>query len=544
MKESRCLLKKSGDYKEIRQTYEWPAPAHFNIAREVCDRWAKTEPDRLAIIHKTPAGRLTHISYGELYARSNRLANTLRGAGTLKRDRIALLLPQCPQTAITHIAAYKLAAVAVPLAGVFGQDALEYRLNNSGAKVIVTDAAGLAKINAIQHRLEHLELIISIDGDGREALDFETFCEGHSEDFTTENTLADDWAVIIYTSGTTGPPKGALHGQRILLGHLPGVEFSHDFFPQTDDLMWTPADWAWIGGLFNVMLPALYYGVPLLAGGFTKFDPEKAFALMEEAGVRNVFIPPTALRLLRKIEDPSKRYKLSLRTIASGGESLGRETLAWGRDQLGLTINEFYGQTECNYVLASSAMIGVVKPGSIGKAVPGHRVGIIDMAGNELEPGELGQIAVKRPDPAMFLEYWKQPEATKEKFIGNWMITGDQGRIDEEGFISFVGRDDDVITSAGYRIGPGEIEDCLIKHPSVQLAAAVGKPDPLRTEIVKAFIVLKEDFSPSGKLEKELGAFVREHLSAHEYPREIEFIDEMPLTTTGKVIRRLLREKL
>lgn len=543
MSASRSLFPESRNYQDLYKAFEWPAPERFNIAREVCDRWAEVEPDRLAIIHKTPAGLLTTISYGVLYARANRLANALRGAGTLKRDRIALLLPQCPQTAITHIAAYKLAAVAVPLAGMFGQDALEYRLNNSGAKVIVTDAAGLAKINAIQHRLAHLELIISIDGDGGKALDFETFCDGHSKDFKTEDTLADDWAVIIYTSGTTGPPKGALHGQRILLGHLPGIEFSHDFFPQTDDLMWTPADWAWIGGLFNVMLPALYYGVPLLAGGFTKFDPEKAFALMEEAGVRNVFIPPTALRLLRKIENPSKQYKLSLRTIASGGESLGRETLAWGRDQLGLTINEFYGQTECNYVLASSAKIGVVKPGSIGKAVPGHRVGIIDTAGNALEPGELGQIAVKRPDPAMFLEYWKLPDATNEKFIGNWMITGDQGQIDGEGFISFVGRDDDVITSAGYRIGPGEIEDCLIKHPSVQLAAAVGKPDPLRTEIVKAFIVLQEGFSPSDKLEKELSAFVREHLSAHEYPREIEFIDKMPLTTTGKVIRRLLREK-
>jgi acetyl-CoA synthetase len=307
--------------------------------------------------------------------------------------------------------------------------------------------------------------------------------------------------------------------------------------------MWTPADWAWAGGLFNIMFPALYYGVPLLACTFTKFDPEEVFALMEEAGVRNVFIPPTALRMLRAVENPSQRFKLSLRTIASGGETLGRETLAWGRDELGLTINEFYGQTECNYVLASCAAIGVVKPGSIGKAVPGHVVGIIDEAGNELGTGEQGQIAIKRPDPNMFLEYWQRPDASEEKFIGDWMTTGDQGMIDEDGYVSFVGRDDDVITSAGYRIGPGEIEDCLIKHPAVHLAAAVGIPDPVRTEIVKAFIVLKEGFEQSPELEKELGAFVREHLSAHEYPREIAFIDEMPLTTTGKIIRRLLRDQ-
>jgi acetyl-CoA synthetase len=543
MSKSRRLLPDSRNYPELYKAFEWPTPDRFNIAREICDRWAKAEPDRVAIIHKTPQGPLVHISYGALYIRANRLANALRSFGISKRDRVALLLPQCPQTSITHIAAYKLGAVAVPLASLFGHDALEYRLNNSGARAIITDSAGLTKINAIRERLEHLDLIICIDGAEGEAQDFDGFCEGQSEEFETEDTAIEDWAVMVYTSGTTGPPKGALHAQRVLLGHLPGVEFSHDFFPQEGDLMWTPADWAWAGGLFNIMFPALYYGVPLLACTFTKFDPEEVFALMEEAGVRNVFIPPTALRMLRAVENPSQRFKLSLRTIASGGETLGRETLAWGRDELGLTINEFYGQTECNYVLASCAAIGVVKPGSIGKAVPGHVVGIIDEAGNELGTGEQGQIAIKRPDPNMFLEYWQRPDASEEKFIGDWMTTGDQGMIDEDGYVSFVGRDDDVITSAGYRIGPGEIEDCLIKHPAVHLAAAVGIPDPVRTEIVKAFIVLKEGFEQSPELEKELGAFVREHLSAHEYPREIAFIDEMPLTTTGKIIRRLLRDQ-
>ena len=543
MSSLRCLLGKSRNYQELYESFKWPAPERFNIAREICDSWAEAEPDRLAIIHKTPEGPLLHISYGELYTRANKLANALRNSGLSKRDRIALLLPQCPQTAIAHIAAYKLGSVAVPLASLFGHAALEYRLNNSGAKAMITDAAGLAKITQIRDRLEHLDLVTCIDGANSGAEGFDAFCEGHAEEFETEDTLIDDWAVMVYTSGTTGPPKGALHAQRVLLGHMPGVEFSHDFFPQEGDLMWTPADWAWAGGLFNIMFPALYYGVPLLACNFTKFDPEKAFALMEEAKVRNAFIPPTALRLLRAVESPSKRFKLSLRTIASGGETLGRETLAWGREELGLTINEFYGQTECNYVLASSNSIDVVKPGSIGKVVPGHVVGVIDDQGNELRPGEQGQIAIKRPNPNMFLEYWQRPDATAKKFIGDWMTTGDQGMIDEEGYISFVGRDDDVITSAGYRIGPGEIEDCLLKHPSVRLAAAVGKPDPLRTEIVKVFIVLKDGFSPTAELEKELGLFVRENLSAHEYPREIEFIDEMPMTSTGKVIRRLLRDQ-
>jgi len=543
MSAPRRLLPESAHYEELYGGFKWSIPGRLNIAHEICDRWADAEPERLAIIHKTPEGALVHISYKEMQAQANRLANGLRTVGISKQDRVALLLPQCPQTAITHIASYKLGAVAVPLASLFGPDALEFRLNDSGAKAVVTDKSGLAKIMVIRNRLKHLEIVICTDGADGEAQDFGSFCGGQPEEFQTEDTNAEDWAIMVYTSGTTGPPKGALHAQRILLGHMPSIEYSHEFFPQKDDLMWTPADWAWAGGLFNIMLPALYYGVPLLAYNFIKFDPETAFALMQEAGVRNAFIPPTALRMLRVIENPSERFKLSLRTVASGGEALGRETLQWGRDQLGLTINEFYGQTECNYVLASCAAIGVVKPGSIGKAIPGHIVSVIDDEGHELRPGEQGQIAVKRPDPIMFLGYWKRDDATEDKFIGDWMTTGDQGMIDEDGYVSFVGRDDDVITSAGFRIGPGEIEDCLIKHPAVRLAAAVGKPDPMRTEIVKAFIVLKAGFSQTPELEKELGAFVRKHLSAHEYPREIAFIDEMPLTTTGKVIRRLLRDQ-
>jgi len=259
--------------------------------------------------------------------------------------------------------------------------------------------------------------------------------------------------------------------------------------------------------------------------------------------VRNAFIPPTALRMLRAVPNPRGRYDIRLRSVGSGGEALGAETFEWGKDALGVPINEFYGQTECNLVVGACAAIGMVRPGAIGKAIPGHTVAVIDGEGREVKPGTIGQIAVKRPDPVMFLEYWGKPEATRGKFIGDWMTTGDQGVIDGEGYFTFVGRDDDVITSSGYRIGPGEIEDCLIKHPAVALAAVVGKPDPVRTEIVKAFIVLKSGTTPSPALADDIQAFVRKHLSAHEYPREIAFIDEMPMTTTGKVIRRMLRAK-
>ena len=307
--------------------------------------------------------------------------------------------------------------------------------------------------------------------------------------------------------------------------------------------MWTPADWAWAGGLLNGLLPSMHFGVPTIARKFEKFDPEEAFALMERMQVRNTFVPPTALRMLRAVDNPRKRFKLSLRTVASGGEALGAETFAWGQEQLGLTINEFYGQTECNLVLGSCAAIGMVKPGLIGKPIPGHQVAVIREDGSRCEVGELGQIAVKRPDPVMFLSYWNKPEATADKFIGDWMTTGDQGEVDEDGFIRFIGRDDDVITSAGYRIGPTEIEDCLMQHPSIALAAVVGKPDALRTEIVKAFVVLKSGFEAAPALSNDISHFVKARLSAHEYPREVEFIAELPLTTTGKVIRRLLRDR-
>jgi acetyl-CoA synthetase len=324
---------------------------------------------------------------------------------------------------------------------------------------------------------------------------------------------------------------------------MPGIEVPHDFFPQPGDRFWTPADWAWAGGLLDALLPSLHFGVPVVSRRFDKFDPDEAFALMARLAVRNAFIPPTALRMLRSAPSPQDRHDLRLRTIGSGGEALGAETLEWGTATFGLTINEFYGQTECNLVLASSALMGVTRAGSMGKPVPGHQVAVIRADGSPAAPRELGQIAVKRPDPVMFLEYWQRPEATREKFIGDWMTTGDQGIVDADGYFHFVGRDDDVITSAGYRIGPGEIEDCLIAHPAVALAAAVGKPDKLRTEVVKAFVVLKPEFVPSEELAAEIQAFVKTRLSAHEYPREVAFIDTMPMTTTGKIIRRLLREQ-
>jgi acetyl-CoA synthetase len=531
------------DYDRLSAGFRWSIPTYYNIGVDVCERWAERAPERPAILTYTPAGSLAVTTYGALQRQSNRLANALSALGIRRGDRVAILLPQTPEVAVCHVAVYKLGAIALPLAALFGTDALEFRLSDAGATALLTDAAGLAKVKQISPRLKTLESILSTDGPDRSALGFFETLARSGEDFTPVRTNADDAAMMIYTSGTTGAPKGALHAHRVLLGHLPGVQFSHEFFPQDGDRFWTPADWAWAGGLLNALLPALRLGVPILARKFEKFDPDTALALIEHAHIRNAFIPPTALRMLRTVERLNLRFSVNLRTLGSAGEALGSETYEWGKQALALTINEFYGQTECNYVLSSCGLLGISKAGAIGKPVPGHHVAIIRSDGTRCAVHETGQIAVLRPDPAMFLGYWGQAQSSADKFIGDWMTTGDLGTVDEDGYFRFFGRDDDVITSSGFRIGPGEIEDCLLRHPAVSIAAVVGKPDPLRTEIVKAFIVLKAGFSASEELTAQLQAFVRARLSAHEYPREIVFVSELPLTTTGKVVRRLLRQQ-
>ncbi|MCY6383663.1 AMP-binding protein [Hoeflea prorocentri] len=533
----------------VRQSYEalvrdfaWAIPDRYNIARSVCDDWAEREPDRVCLLHYMPDGEPDQLTYGDLRERSNALAAGLAALGVGREDRVALLLPQGFDTAIAHVAIYKLGAIAVPLALLFGIEALDYRLRTSGVKCVITNEAGSEKVRQIAGGLDGFAGIVSTD-EVTGTISFQELISSHPGRFETADTGAEDPALMIFTSGTTGPPKGALHAHRVLLGHLPGVQLPHEFLPQEDDLFWTPADWAWAGGLLNVLLPGLHFGVPVVSSAAQKFDPETAFRIMEKTGVRNAFIPPTALKMLRTVERPSERFDLKLRTIGSGGESLGKETYEWARQELGLTINEFYGQTECNLVVSSCGKIGVSRAGAIGRAVPGHTVAIIDRDGQEVSPGTPGQIAVKRPDPVMFLRYWDNEPATRSKFIGDWMLTGDQGIMSEDGYIEFFGRDDDVITSAGYRIGPGEIEDCLTGHPAVALAAAVGKPDALRTEIVKAYIVLAPGHKPSHALAGEIQDWVKVRLSAHEYPREVEFLKSMPLTTTGKVIRRELRDR-
>lgn len=526
---------------ELHSSFRWPIPDVYNIGIDVCDKWA-SDPDRLALIDANDRGT-TRYTFADLARRSNRWANALSGLGVGRGDRVAIILSQRPETPIAHVATYKIGAVAVPLATLFGEDALEYRLRDSGAKLAILDEQAAPKLQRIRDRLPQLQHVVVVDPstdlpDARQVGGLETQA---SEHFTAALTRPDDPALIMYTSGTTGPAKGAVLPHSALIGHLPAFVLYNNLAPQPGDLLWSPADWAWIGGLFNVLWAGWHYGIPVVAFRQVKFDPERAFWILDHFGIRNAFIFPTALKLMRQVSTPRARFNLRLRSVYSAGEPVGEELIAWGRDAFGLTINEFFGQTEMNLVSGNCAELMPVKPGSIGKPYPGHTVDVLDEESRPVPVGEIGELAVRRPDPVMFLEYWNNPEATRRKFRGEWAMMGDLATKDEEGYLWFKSRADDLIKSGAYRIGPWEVEECLLHHPAVALAAVIGVPDPERGQTVKAFIRLAPGHSPSPALTVELQTYVKEHLGFHAYPRSLEFVDDVPLTTTGKLQRFVLR---
>jgi acetyl-CoA synthetase len=527
-------------YDEAMKRFRWTIPERFNIGRAVCERH---EPNTLAMIVENADGSVRHWTFGQLLAASSRLANALAARGIAKGDRVAVFLSQSAELTICHLAGYRMGAVMLPLFTLFGEEALEYRMNNAEASAIIADASQLPKVLAVRERLPHLKTVIVIGAgkDGAGFLDWDGLLEAASDRFATVDTHAEDPALLIYTSGTTGQPKGALHAHRVMIGSVPPVEQWLSHWPRGNEIMWTPAEWAWIAGLYDALFPAWYYGTPVLAHRFAKFDPERAFAMLAKHRVGVSFIPPTALKMMRQVSQPRQRWDYDVRAICTGGEAMGEELLAWGRDTFGTTISEGYGQTEMNLMLLNSPDWFEVRPGSCGRACPGRKVAIVDTDGRLLPPGEEGQIAGWRHDPIVMLEYWRNPEATAKKFAGDWLLTGDLGRIDQDGYVFFKSRDDDVITSGGYRIGPGEIEECLMKHPAVAMVGVVGVPDRVRTEIVKAFVQLRPEVAASDALKADLAAYVKTRLAAHEYPREVEFVAELPLTTTGKIMRRELR---
>ena len=536
-------------YAELCAAHRWNVPARFNIAAACCGRWAK-DRTRFGLYWEDEDGARAAFTYWDLQRAANRLSGALAARGIGRGDKVALILPQRPETVVAHLAVYQLSAVAVPLSFLFGPEALEYRLVNSEAKCAFVDSQSLPNLLPIRARTPGVALVIGVAGAGGAGVTpYEEIVATGSVAFTPVETAALDPALLVYTSGTTGPPKGALMPHACLLGNLPGFVHSHDGFPQPGDVFWSPADWAWTGGLMDALLPTLYFGQPIL-GYRGRFDPARALDLMARYGVRNTFLFPTALKMMMKaFPRPRDHFDVDLRSVMSAGEAVGTTVFDWAREALGVTINEMFGQTEMNYIVGNSHTLWPVKPGSMGRPYPGHRIAALDEDGEPVAAGEAGEVAVHRiapdgtPDPVFFLEYFKNPDGTRAKYSGQWCRTGDVVTVDEEGYFWYQGRADDMFKAAGYRIGPSEIENCLVKHAAVANAAVVPSPDETRGNVVKAFIVLAPGHAPTKALEDDIQQHVRRYLAPYEYPKEIEFIDALPMTTTGKVQRKVLRER-
>ena len=537
---------------ELHREFRWLVPADFNIAEVCCARWARDTPDAVAIRWEHEDGRSALYTYRDLQREANRLSNALTRLGVARGDRVAVVMPQRFETAVAHVALYQLGALAMPLSMLFGPEALEYRLNDSDARVAIADESGIANLRAARAACPALKTVLAVGGaQGQGDLDWSAALARERRVFAPVKTSADDAAVLIYTSGTTGPPKGALIPQRALIGNLSGFVASQNWFPQDDAVFWSPADWAWTGGLMDALLPTLYFGRTIVAYQ-GRFAPETAFALMQRHRVTHTFLFPTALKAMMKaVPAPRARFRLELRAIMSGGEAVGDAVFAWCRQHLGVTVNEIFGQTEMNYIVGNSHTMWPARPGSMGKPYPGHRVALIDGDGRECPLGVPGEVALHRrdihgaPDPVFFLGYWNNDAATRAKYVGamddSWCRTGDMAVMDADGYLWYHGRSDDVFKAAGYRIGPSEIENCLVKHAAVANAAVVPKPDAERGALVKAYVVLAPGFEGTPQLVEELQRHVRGRLAPYEYPKEIEFTPELPMTTTGKVQRRVLR---
>ena len=532
------------DYTDLYQGFSWDIPRQFNIGT-AASRFGHTDPDRIALYYENDSGAIRQYTFGQLLHDSNRLANVLLAKGVKPGDRVGIVLPQRFEAGVAHLAVYRIGAIALPLSVMFGEDALSYRLQDSAASAVITDGAHRDQIESMRDQCDELQLIIDCDSSKTDG--YSNLLSAAKDIFEPLVTGADDPAFLIYTSGTTGPPKGALGAHRCLIGNLTGFELSQNFFPLPNDIFWTPADWAWTGGLLDALLPAWCYGVPILAYEARGFDPERICTLLEKYQVTNGFIPPTALKMLRQVDGIDK-FNFNFRAIMSAGETLGAEVFNWTRECFKVDVNEMCGQTECNYIVGNCSCLYEVKPGSMGKAYPGHRVEPVDEQGQIVPIGETGELAAHRDDPVMFLGYWNNEEATRSKFRGEYWGLGDLCYRDDDGYLWFLGRDDDVISTAGYRVGPGEVEDCLLKHPSVAQCAVIGIDDSVRGQVIKAFIVLSDgvealDKQAEDTLAGEIQQSVKTGLAAHEYPRVIEFIDALPMTTTGKVRRVALRER-
>ncbi len=540
-------------YSELYPTYQWFVPSQFNIAQACVHRWAESpvEGRRIAIFHEDEDGQREVWTFSRLSETTNRLAHGLIKMGVKPGDRVAMVMGQRPEAVASYMAIFSVGAVALPLSYLFGADGLAIRLRDAEARVAIVDAITGPDLLQAQAQCPLLSQIVALDFQHETVIPWRTLLARQPVEFRPVATTSNSPALLLYTSGTTGAPKGALLAHSALIGNLPGFVASQNWFPKKTDVFWSPADWTWTGGLMDALLPTLYFGHAIV-GTLGRFSPTRALEIMERYHVSNTFLFPTALKLMmQEVPKPREHYRLVLRAIMAAGESVGEVVFNWCESALGVTPNEMFGQTEMNYLVGNSCHKWPAKPGSIGRPYPGHQVTVLDPDGEPCPPGTIGEIALNRydlhghPDPVLFLGYWHNEAATQGKFIGDWCLSGDLASVDEDGYYWYAGRSDDVFKSSGYRIGPGEIEDCLLAHSAVANAAIVPKPDHTRGTLVKAYVVLSSTAQGRDRqdLQKELQEHVRTRLAPYQMPREIEFVDSLPLTSTGKIRRHVLRAR-
>ncbi len=544
-------MKNLSQYQALYGEYRWLVPARFNVADVCCRRWATSAADarRIALYTEDAQGARDIWTFERLFETANRLANGLVRMGVRPGDRVAVLLPQSGEAAAAHMAIYQTGAICVPLSPALAPDALEWRLRDCDARVAIVGEAAQPSLAAILHRCPVLSQLIGVGFADERTLAWRSLLSRQEVEFSPVDTHAGDPAVLLYTGGTMGTPKGVLHSHASLIGALPGFVAAQDWFPHAGDSLWTPAEWSWGAGLFGALLPALYFGRPVLAVQ-GRIGAQRAFELLNRYRITNALLTPALLRLMMR-SDPPEEPVPALRALATTGEPLDPPLLDWCLAHLGVSPNECYGQSEAPWIVGNSRHKWPVKAGSMGLPFPGHRVAVIDEAGQAVPPGQVGELALHREDaggdldPALMLGYWRSEAATAARFVDGWWRTGDLARQDADGYLWYEGRADDVFRSSGHRIGPGTIESWLRSHPAVANAVIVPKPDEAAGAIVKAYVVLTEPYigqAPSYLVET-LQTHARERLAPYEHPGEIEFVDALPVTSAGTVQRNVLRQR-
>jgi acetyl-CoA synthetase len=547
------------DYEEMTQTFQWEdlypeldwlPDGGLNKAHECIDRHAAgTRRDKLAMIWEGRNGDQERYTFGDLKTETDRFANVLKSLGVKKGDRVFLFMERVPEQYIAVFGTLKAGAIAGPLFSAFGPDPVRDRLADSGAVALVTSPVLRRKLSDTLPALPDLKHVIVVNKNGQDSsplmdgdVSYEDLMAEASSEFTIEQTTMHDYSVMHYTSGTTGAPKGAVHRHLAIVQQYATGKWVLDL--HEEDIYWCTADPGWVTGTSYGMFAPWSNGVTQLIyeGGF---GASAWYDLIQRHKVTVWYTAPTAVRMLMRAgaELPRRHDLSSLRHINSVGEPLNPEAVTWGVEVFAQPIHDNWWQTETGAIMIANYPWMPVRPGSMGRPIPGIQVSILDDDYDEVPSGEEGHLAIRPSWPSMFHAYWRTPERYNSRFLKGWYITGDKARRDEDGYFWFVGRADDVINTAGHLVGPFEVESALLEHPAVAEAGVIGKPDPIAMEVVKAFVALNSGFEPTDELRREIQRAVRGKLAAAVAPREIEFVDSLPKTRSGKIMRRLLKAR-